>query len=87
MQTYYITISLITIKKSIIEDKYCELALYSFDNCSKKLYLGSSWESYNIWKRRWRELKLENQILLRDIIDKNFSDSDTRERRTIYNGI
>lgn len=76
--------SLITIKDSIIEKSYCELALYSFSYCSKDLYKGYSWEAYNIWKRRWSELKIANQILLKDILIKEYSDSDTQKRRTIY---
>jgi hypothetical protein len=76
--------SLIDLNKSKIKKDFLELTLYSLENCSKKLYFGYSWEAYNMWNIHWQDLKLENQILIKDLIVDKFSSHDKYERRSIF---
>lgn len=60
--------SIIVVKRTEFEKEFCEIATYSFRYSSKKLYKGYSWHAWQSWKNRWHEMKLENQIILEDII-------------------
>lgn len=61
--------STVIINNSRFENEFCEIAKYSFNRCSKKLYIGYSWYAYSIWQNRWNEMIIENQIMLQEIID------------------
>jgi len=61
--------SIIKIKGSEFEIEFCEIAKYSFRNCSKKLIKGYSWHAWESWHNRWHEMKIDNQIMLEDIIN------------------
>jgi hypothetical protein len=63
--------SIIKIKGSEFEIEFCEIAKYSFRNCSKKLIKGYSWHAWESWHNRWHEMKIDNQIMLEDIINGN----------------
>ncbi|MFV8379140.1 SIR2 family protein [Flavobacterium sp. LB3R33] len=63
--------SLVIVKNTPFETEFCDIAKYSLSRCSKKLYYGYSWYAYSEWKNRWDEMKLENQIMLQELIDKN----------------
>jgi hypothetical protein len=63
--------SIIKIKGSEFEIEFCEIAKYSFRNCSKKLIKGYSWHAWESWYNRWHEMKIDNQIMLEDIINGN----------------
>lgn len=66
----------IVIKGSSIEEQFCALAKYSFNNCSRKKYIGFSWQAYIEWNTRWRDMKLENQKMLRKLIEENVFDKN-----------
>ncbi len=68
--------SAVVIKGSAIESEYCELAKYSFRKCSKELWKGYSWHAWKEWNSRWHEMKLDNQIMLQELIDSNTWDSN-----------
>ena len=76
--------SLLFIKGSSFEEEFNEIIKYSLRYCSRRLFFGYSWESFNVWRRRWSELKIENQFYIREIIDSNYSANDEKERRNIY---
>ncbi|MCD0490594.1 SIR2 family protein [Pedobacter sp. MC2016-14] len=63
--------SIITIKGSEFEKDFCEIAKYSLSNASKEWYKGYSWHAWQAWRSRWHEMKLENQIMVEDIIETN----------------
>ncbi len=60
--------SIIVVKGTEFEAKFIEIATYSLNNSSKKLYRGYSWHAWQSWHNRWHEMKIENQIMLEDII-------------------
>ena len=64
--------SLIVIKDSKYEEEFCELVKYSLRKSSKKLYKGYSWHAWTAWHNRWHEMKVENQIMLQDLIENNY---------------
>jgi hypothetical protein len=68
--------SIVIIKGTEYEEEFSEIAKYSFRKSSKKLYKGYSWHAWTSWHNRWHEMKLENQIMLEDIIKNNKWDSD-----------
>lgn len=68
--------SAVVIKGSAIESEYCELAKYSFKKSSKRLWKGYSWYAWKEWNSRWHEMKLDNQIMLQELIDSNNWDED-----------
>lgn len=68
--------SAVVIKGSAIENEFCKLAIYSFRKSSKKLWKGYSWYAWKEWNSRWHEMKLDNQIMLQELIDSNSWDSD-----------
>lgn len=68
--------SAVVIKGSQIESDFCELAKYSFKKCSKGLWKGYSWHAWKEWNSRWHEMKLDNQIMLQELIDTNTWDKD-----------
>lgn len=68
--------SAVVIKGSAIENEYCELAKYSFRKSSKRLWKGYSWYAWKEWNSRWHEMKLDNQIMLQELIDSNKWDTD-----------
>ena len=63
--------SMRVIKDSEFEKEFSEIATYSFSYSSRKLYKGYSWHAWDAWHNRWHEMKLENQIMLEDIIKNN----------------
>jgi len=67
--------SIIVIKGTEFEKEFCEIAIYSFRYSSKRLYRGYSWHAWESWHNRWQEMKLENQIMLEDIIKNNTWDT------------
>jgi hypothetical protein len=66
----------IVVKGSPIEEQFCDLAMYSFDHCSREKYIGVSWQAYEEWNTRWNEMKFENRRMLRDLIQKKKFDKD-----------
>lgn len=68
--------SIIVIKGTEFEEDFCKIAKYSFEKSSKKLYKGYSWHAWTSWHNRWHEIKIENQIMLEDLIKSNKWDSD-----------
>ncbi|TCK85551.1 SIR2 family NAD-dependent protein deacylase [Albibacterium bauzanense] len=60
--------SIIIIKETEFEKEFCAIATYSFRHSSRKLYKGYSWHAWESWHNRWHEMKLENQLMLEDII-------------------
>lgn len=67
--------SIINIKNTVLEDDYLELVEYSFRNMSKVQYLGYSWESYNVWRRGWNNIKLENRKAIEKLAKEQFNKS------------
>jgi len=63
--------SIIKIKGTVFEEEFCAIAKYSFSYCSKELYKGYSWHAWESWHNRWHEMKIDNQIMLEDIINDN----------------
>lgn len=63
--------SIIKIQGTEFEIEFCDIAKYSFRNCSKKLHRGYSWHAWESWHNRWHEMKIDNQIMLEDIINGN----------------
>lgn len=63
--------SIIIIKGTEYETEFCEIAKYSFSYSSRKLYKGYSWHAWESWHNRWHEMKLDNQLMLEDIIKNN----------------
>ncbi|WP_294205388.1 SIR2 family protein [uncultured Chryseobacterium sp.] len=68
--------SSIEIKDSIIENKFCDLVKYSFKYSSRVKYKGYSWYAWKQWNLKWHEMKIDNQIMLEDLIKNNTWDSD-----------
>jgi hypothetical protein len=75
--------SLIIIKNTTFEEQFCDIAKYSFGSSSKKTYHGYSWYAYSEWKTRWDEMKIENQIMLKELIENN-TWNDFTEIKDIY---
>jgi hypothetical protein len=61
--------SIIKIKDTQFEEEFCEIVYYSLRKSSKVNLYGYSWHAYTIWKNRWGEMKLENQIMIEDLIN------------------
>ncbi len=68
--------SIIIIKGTKYEEKFCEMVSYSLKRSSRKLYKGYSWHAWSTWRNRWHEMKIENQIMLQDLIENTKWDSD-----------
>lgn len=68
--------SAVVVKDSTIEKDFCELVKYSLKKSSKRLWKGYSWEAWKQWNLRWHEMKLENQIMLQELIEMNVWDKD-----------
>lgn len=60
--------STIIIKDSPIEKGFCEIVNFSVSTSSSTNTPGYSWEAWKIWKRRFNEIKWDNQVLLIDCI-------------------
>jgi hypothetical protein len=63
--------SIIVIKGTEFESKFIEIATYSLSYSSRKSYKGYSWYSWQSWHNRWHEMKIDNQIMVEDIIKNN----------------
>lgn len=63
--------SIIVIKGTELEAEFCEIATYSLSYSSRKLYKGYSWHAWESWHNRWHEMKIENQLMIEDIIKNN----------------
>ena len=61
--------SIIVIQNTKYEKEFCEIAEYSLKKSSKRQYYGYSWHAWEIWKNRWHEMKVENQIMIEDLIN------------------
>jgi hypothetical protein len=59
----------VVVRGTKIEEEFCSIVTYSFKTCSRKLYKGYSWYAWKIWNSRWHEMKLENQIMLVELIE------------------
>lgn len=68
--------SSVSIKNSEIESEFCELVKYSLKKCSRNTYRGYSWYAWREWNSRWNEMKLENQIMIQELIENNHWDPD-----------
>ncbi|MDP9955050.1 hypothetical protein J2X97_000687 [Epilithonimonas hungarica] len=68
--------SSIEIKDTEIENEFCDLVKYSFKYSSKVKYRGYSWYAWKQWNSKWHEMKIENQIMLEDLIKSNTWDKD-----------
>lgn len=75
--------SCITIKDSLIEGDFLELVMYSLKKSSKQKHKGYSWYAWTEWKYRWNEMKLENQIIIKDLIETNTWDKDLEIEKII----
>ena len=75
--------SIVPIKNTEFEEEFCEIAKYSFSKCSKRLYKGYSWHAWSSWHNRWHEMKIENQLMLEDLINNNLWDNDLQIREII----
>ncbi|MCD8451437.1 SIR2 family protein [Tenacibaculum dicentrarchi] len=75
--------SCMTIRGSIIEDDFSTLVKYSLRKASKRKWKGYSWYAWKEWRYRWNEMKLENQIMIKDLIENNTWDSDLEIERII----
>lgn len=75
--------SCITIKDSLIEKEFLELVVYSLKKSSKKKWKGYSWYAWTEWKYRWNEMKLENQIIIKDLIENTKWDKDLEIEKII----
>jgi hypothetical protein len=64
--------SIVVIKGTEFETEFCEITKYSLSYCSRKLYKGYSWHAWESWHNRWHEMKLENQLMLEDLIKNNY---------------
>jgi hypothetical protein len=61
--------SRIIVKGTKYEEEFCEMVTYSLEKSSRKLYIGYSWHAWTTWYNRWREMKVENQIMFEELID------------------
>jgi hypothetical protein len=61
--------SIVNIRGTKMEDEFCEIVEYSFGSSSKQQYLGYSWYAWNTWNNRWGEMKIENQFMIKEIIE------------------
>lgn len=61
--------STIIIKGTVIEKDFCELVEFSLRKSSKDSWKGYSWQAWREWHNRWREMKVENQTMLQELID------------------
>jgi len=61
--------SIVKIKGSDFEKDFCAIAEYSFEKSSRQSYLGYSWFAWSVWHNRWHEMKIENQIMLQELIE------------------
>lgn len=68
--------SIVTIQETDFEEEFCEIAEYSFRKSSRRLYFGYSWFAWKEWNTRWQEMKLENQLMLQELIETNHWDKD-----------
>ena len=68
--------STVVVKNTIIENEFCEIAKHSFKKSSKRLYKGYSWYAWKEWNTRWHEMKIENQIMLQELIENNRWDNE-----------
>ncbi len=75
--------SCMIIRGSLIEDGFSDLVKYSLKKSSKKEWKGYSWYAWKEWKHRWYEMKLENQIMIKDLIENNTWDSDLEIEKII----
>ena len=64
--------SVIDIRGTLLESAYNELVSYSFTNMSKAKSVGYSWDAYKTWDGRFRELRLENQKLIKHLVTEKF---------------
>ena len=62
---------ILKIKNSFFEKDFCDIALHSFRYSSKRQYYGYSWDAWHTWHNRWQDMKIENQILLQELIENN----------------
>lgn len=60
--------SIVVIKGTEIEKEFCELARYSIAHSSRKQVWAYSWGAWWNWYTQWRDMKIDNQIMLRDYI-------------------
>lgn len=67
--------SIIVVKSTQYEVIFLEIAKFSLERSSNKWYIGYSWHAWTAWNNRWHEMKIENQIMLRDLIESNNWDS------------
>ncbi|MHA8103773.1 SIR2 family NAD-dependent protein deacylase [Aquirufa nivalisilvae] len=60
--------SRVVIKGTTFESKFMDLVKYSLNTSSKVSLLGFSWSSWQTWKNRWKEIKLENKDIITPLI-------------------
>jgi SIR2-like domain len=63
---------LIDVKQAGISEEYLRLVYYSFRYMRKELIVSYSWAAFQVWRARFRDLKIENQNLIREYAAKNF---------------
>jgi len=76
--------SIITIRGTNYEKEFCEMVKYSLEKSSRRSYKGYSWHAWTTWHNRWHEMKIENQLMLEELIQKTNWDS-TLEIEKIIN--
>lgn len=62
--------SKLIIRDSPIEQDFIDIVKHSLSYASKRQYLGYSWESWEIWNTQWGNMKVDNQKLIKELIDK-----------------
>lgn len=67
--------SIINLKGTVLEEEYLELVEYSFENMSKSLKIGYSWEAYKAWLSGFKNIKLDNRKMIGKLIEERFTKS------------
>lgn len=73
----------VVIRNSTIENEFKEIVSFSFEHCSRKKYLGYSWQAYTEWNTRWDDMKQENKTMLMELVENGVWDKDC-EIETIH---
>lgn len=71
--------SILELKKTSIEDIYLSATSRSMSTMSKKLYLGYSWQAFQLWNNRWSEITSSNRAIIQEYIVKKLPLPDALE--------
>jgi hypothetical protein len=77
--------SFYNIRGSSIEIQYMNAVVHSMKTMSEKLYVGFSWQAFQVWSIKWASMLFDNKKMIRDFMKKNkYLESDLNIGKIVF---